>query len=75
MNKKAQIVLETGLVIVAVVILLVGIMRLWAWFVDTFSGRWESYNKNRVQAGTASTYSPGGFVPDNYEKEDLNLFK
>lgn len=73
MNKKAQVVLETALVIITIVILLVGIMRIWAWFVNTYTGRWEMYNQKRVEAGQPTA----GFIPDGYNKTEnkLDLFK
>lgn len=71
MRRKAQIVLETALVLVAVTIFLVGIMRVWAWFVEQYKDRWQSYHSNRVTAGRLGS----GFVPDGYTKEKLNLFK
>lgn len=76
MRRKAQVVLETALVIVAMTIFLVGIMRVWAWFVNSYTGRWQRYNTSRTLSGKRSTYEPAShFVPDGYNKEDLKLFK
>jgi len=76
MKRKGQVVLETALVIVAMAILVIGVMRIWAWFINQYSGRWQSYNQTRLQAGQRSTYEPASqFIPDGYTKEKLNLFK
>lgn len=71
-NRKSQVVLETALVLVALVIFMVGIIRVWAWFVNTYTGRWNSYNRSRTSAAQSS-----GFVPDGYDKvtNRLNLFQ
>jgi len=74
LKKRAQVVLETALVLVALAILLVGIMRIWAWFARQYTDRWSGYNSTRVDAGQVATYEAGGFVSDGYNKSDLNLF-
>lgn len=75
MKKKGQVILETALSLVAIVIFLVGIIRVWAWFTNQFGDRWSSYNTGRVRAGQVGTYATGGIVPaDGYSSLPLNLF-
>jgi hypothetical protein len=75
MKRKGQVVLDTALALVAVAIFLVGIVRIWAWFGRTLKDRWASYDSSRYIAGRIDTYKNGGFVPDGYVKQDLNLFQ
>lgn len=73
---KAQVILETALVLIAVAIFILGIMRVWSWFARQYRDRWQAYNSGRLAAGKVNTYSAAGsgFVPGNYTKETLNLF-
>jgi len=73
MNRKSQVVIETAMVIVVLAIFLIGVTRIWVWFVNTYSDRWRSYDNSRVQAGKISS----DFIPDGYNKtaNRLNLFR
>jgi hypothetical protein len=76
MKIKAQVVLETALVLIAATIFLVGTIKIWAWFGRQYVGRWSAYERTRVTAGKVTTYSnPSNFIGDRYNKEKLNLFK
>lgn len=62
MNKmKGQIILETSLVFICMVLLLAGIINIWLWANKQFVERQVQYNIGRVSAGISS---------DTYRLED-----
>ena len=53
LNKKAQATLEVTLVIIAMVLLLAGITKIWVWGNKQIVNRQMKYNASRVKAGTS----------------------
>ncbi len=75
MNKgKGQVMLETSLVFVCMVLLLAGIINIWLWANKQIVERQMRYNSGRVDAGISSdtyqlkdhwpVYEPGGLTED-----------
>ena len=59
MINKAQATLEFTLVTVIMVALLVSLTGLWKWSSDNIIRRQVKYNNSRVEAGSASSVTPG----------------
>ena len=65
--KKGQASLETSLAIVALIILLGGMVKIWFWANNQIVERQISFNAGRVSAGTSSdTYSLKAHWPLDY---------
>ncbi|RJP27424.1 MAG: hypothetical protein C4533_08185 [Candidatus Omnitrophota bacterium] len=56
-NKNGQTVLETAIVMIAMIILLGGILQFWFWSNNQIIRRQREYNETRVQAGTSPLLS------------------
>lgn len=53
-NLKGQVMLETSLVFICLVLLLGGIINIWLWSNKQIVKRQEAYNAGRVNAGQSS---------------------
>lgn len=71
-NLQGQILLETSLAIIIVVLLLAGILNIWLWGNKQIVERQGRYNATRVVAGTSTdsymlqwpVYKPGELTED-----------
>ncbi len=53
-NLKGQVILETSLVTLIIILLLGGILNIWLWGNKQIVERQQRYNATRVAAGTSS---------------------
>lgn len=66
--KRAQVFIEAGLALVAVIILLLGIVRFWLWYNNDMAERQPPYTGSRVAAGSNQ---PGIWPPPGSTRRPL----